>query len=286
MDYVWINEINIRLGVFFGLLGLFLLAEYLLPRRKRAVSLISRWRTNFSFTIFNTVTLRIMEPITAIVLAGIAVDSGIGLFNKLDWPYWVEFILALLILDLAIYVQHVVTHKVPVLWRLHKVHHADRDIDTTTALRFHPIEISLSMFYKVLLVIVLGPAVLAVLVFEIILNGCAMFNHSNLKLPIGFDRLLRPLIVTPDMHRVHHSVRADETNSNYGFSLSIWDRLFRTYKAQPKDGHDNMTIGLSEYQSENPTKFFWSLFVPFRSVLEFCLIIGLFYGTFIFLVEY
>lgn len=285
MDYIWFNEVGIRLGFFFGLLGLFLVAEFLLPRRKRTISLLSRWRTNFSFTVINTVTLRVMEPVTAMILATIAAGSGIGLFNNLNWPFWVEFVLALLILDMAIYVQHVITHKVPILWRLHKVHHADRDIDTTTALRFHPIEIGLSMFYKVLLVIVLGPAVLAVLVFEIILNGCAMFNHSNLKIPLALDRLLRPLLVTPDMHRVHHSVRVDETNSNYGFSLSIWDRVFKTYKAQPKDGHDNMTIGLSEYQNENPAKLFWSLLSPFRSVLEFCLITGLFYGAFIFLTD-
>jgi len=173
-----------------------------------------------------------------------------------------EIVLAVLIFDFAIWLQHLITHKVPLLWRLHRVHHADTEIDVTTAIRFHPVEIALSMLLKVGLVYLIGPAALAIILFEIILNGTAMFNHSNLALPRGVDRVLRLILVTPDMHRVHHSVERAEHDSNYGFSLSIWDRMFRTYIAQPKDGHDAMKIGL-QWQDERPTKLGWSLWLPF-----------------------
>jgi sterol desaturase/sphingolipid hydroxylase (fatty acid hydroxylase superfamily) len=172
-------------------------------------------------------------------------------------------VLALLILDLAIWFQHYVSHKVPVFWRLHQVHHADVDIDVSTAIRFHPVEIALSMLWKIALVFAFGPSAVAVVVFEVILNGCAMFNHANIALPAWLDRVLRIFIVTPDMHRVHHSVIRREHDSNFGFNLSIWDRLFGTYTPQPEKGHEAMTIGLSNYQSTNPTKLLWSLLLPF-----------------------
>jgi sterol desaturase/sphingolipid hydroxylase (fatty acid hydroxylase superfamily) len=168
-----------------------------------------------------------------------------------------------IVLDFAIWVQHVLSHQIPVLWRLHRVHHADVDFDVTTALRFHPVEIGLSMLYKVLWVLVLGPTALAVLIFEILLNACAMFSHSNVDVPKGLDRVLRTVLVTPDMHRVHHSVLANEHNANFGFNLSIWDRLFGTYTPEPQGGHHGMTIGLPAYQSEQPTHLAWSLRLPF-----------------------
>jgi len=257
-------EILWRIGVFLGLLVLFSCLEHLLPRRPRVSSRLLRWRTNFSMTVLNSMALRIIEPVSAMLAAAYAIEQSWGVLNAVDLPGWAELVLALLVLDLAIYGQHVATHKIPILWRLHKVHHSDRDTDTTTALRFHIVEIVLSMMYKVALVFLLGPAVLAVLIFEIVLNGSALFNHANLALPQKLDQILRLIIVTPDMHRVHHSIRPTETDSNYGFSLSIWDRLFRTYRPQPVDGHDGMTIGLSEYQTQKPAQLFWSLALPFR----------------------
>lgn len=180
----------------------------------------------------------------------------------LEWPVWIEITLAVLIFDLAIWAQHLVTHKVPLLWRLHPVHHADVDMDVTTAIRFHPFEIALSMLLKIGLVYLIGPAALAVVLFEVILNGTAMFNHSNIALPVWLDGALRRVLVTPDMHRVHHSVDRTEHDSNYGFSLSVWDRLFGTYIAQPRDGHDEMHTGL-KWQDERPARFGWSLALPF-----------------------
>ena len=160
------------------------------------------------------------------------------------------------------------SHRVPFFWRFHKVHHTDRDLDASSAVRFHPVEILLSMLYKCGIVLIIGPAALAVLIFEIVLNASAIFNHANLKLPLGADKVLRLFIVTPDMHRVHHSVIERETNRNFGFNLSVWDRIFRSYKAQPEAGHDGMTIGLSEHQSSAPSQLFWSLKLPFAKSLK------------------
>ena len=214
-----------------------------------------------------TALLRLMTmlavPIAAIAAAFYAEAHHLGLLNQVSWPYWIKVVVALLVLDLAIWVQHWASHKVPLFWRLHQVHHADRDIDVTTAVRFHPVEIALSMLWKIVVVVPLGAPPLAVFLFEVILNACAMFNHANIALPQRLDRILRLLVVTPDMHRVHHSVLRREHNSNYGFNLSLWDRLFRTYTAQPEGGHQGMTIGLPPYQSEAPTRFGWSLWLPF-----------------------
>jgi len=212
--------------------------------------------------------VRSLGPLTAIAVAIWASTKGIGLFNLTHIPLWLEVTLAFILLDFAIYLQHVISHRVPVFWRFHKVHHTDRDLDASSAVRFHPIEILLSMIYKCGLVLLIGPAALAVLIFEIVLNASAIFNHTNLKLSLGLDKVLRVLIVTPDMHRVHHSVVEGETNSNYGFNFSVWDRLCRTYQAQPQAGHDGMTIGLSEHQTEQPSKLFWSLKLPFAKSSE------------------
>lgn len=259
------NEALIRLSVFAGLFALFALLETLAPRRIRTQSRRSRWVTNWALTIVNTVTLRAMAIGLPLLAVGAAVDAGNqgwGMFNQLDWPVGIEVVLAILILDFAIWAQHLITHKIPVLWRLHRVHHADRDIDVTTAIRFHPVEIALSMLLKIGLVYLLGPAALAIVLFEILLNGTAMFNHANIKLPLPLDAALRKVLVTPDMHRVHHSVHRHEHDSNYGFSLSIWDRVFGTYVAQPSEGHDGMTIGL-QWQDERPARLGWSLALPF-----------------------
>ncbi|MEP0068811.1 sterol desaturase family protein [Pyruvatibacter sp.] len=257
------NEGAIRLAAFAGLLTLFILAEALWPRRDRALGRFQRWTTNGLMTILNTVALRVAVPVLAVGAAGFAQRMDVGLLNMLDVAQWVTVLAAIILLDAAIYAQHLIFHHVPVLWRIHRVHHVDRDIDVTTALRFHPVEILLSMVIKIALVVALGAPPAAVIIFEVLLNGTAMFNHANLRLPLGFDRALRWLIVTPDMHRVHHSVRVPETNSNFGFNLSLWDRLFGTYKDQPDDGHTSMTIGLSEFQDDRPARLGFSLWLPF-----------------------
>ena len=259
------NEAVIRLAVFLTLFAVLAALETLAPRRVRRQQRASRWVTNWGITLLNTLTLRALAFALPLLAVGAALDAsaqGWGLFNALDWPLWIEVILVVLILDFAIWLQHLVTHKVPVLWRLHRVHHADVDMDVTTAIRFHPVEIALSMLLKIGLVYLLGPAAIAVVVFEILLNGTAMFNHSNLRLPLWLDAGLRRVLVTPDMHRVHHSVHRSEHDSNYGFSLSIWDRLFGTYIAQPAKGHDDMTVGL-EWQDDRPSRLGWSLALPF-----------------------
>ena len=257
-------ESAIRIGVFAGVLIAMAALEAAFPRKDRALPRAHRWLTNGGFVVVDTLALRIVLPVLAVGMAEIAARKGWGLFNMVALPYWVEIALAFVILDLLIYAQHVASHKIPVLWRFHKVHHADRDIDATTGVRFHPVEIVFSMGYKLACVVVLGPAALAVFLFEVVLNAAALFNHANVRLPVGVDRALRRVIVTPDMHRVHHSVHRQETDSNYGFFLSVWDRAFRTYIAQPREGHDAMTIGLGEYQDEKPAHFVWSLWLPFR----------------------
>ncbi|WP_146346380.1 sterol desaturase family protein [Phaeobacter marinintestinus] len=262
------HETVIRLSVFLGLFTLFAVAEAIRPRRARVAPRSSRWVTNWGISILSTLTLRAFAFVVPALAVGAALDAraeGWGLFNTLDWPVWVEMVAAILILDFAIWAQHLITHKVPVLWRLHRVHHADRDMDVTTAIRFHPVEIGLSMGLKIGLVYLLGPSALAVILFEIILNGTAMFNHANLRLPLAIDRIVRLVLVTPDMHRVHHSVHRHEHDSNYGFSLSIWDRLFRTYIAQPAAGHSEMTVGL-RWQDDRPARLGWSLRLPFTRV--------------------
>ena len=259
------NETLIRLAVFLGLFTVLATLETVLPRRARSQPRSARWVTNWSVTVLNALTLRLMAFALPLLAVGAALDAqaqGWGLFNAIDLPLWLEVLAVVLILDFAIWLQHLITHKVPILWRLHRVHHADVDMDVTTAIRFHPIEIALSMLLKIGLVYALGPAAIAVVIFEIVLNGTAMFNHSNLALPQWLDRLVRRVFVTPDMHRVHHSVHREEHDSNYGFSLSLWDRLFGTYIAQPAAGHEAMKVGL-QWQDDRPSKLGWSLALPF-----------------------
>lgn len=261
-----LDENQLRLTIFIGVLVLMALLEAALPKRERTQGRQSRWLTNISLVVINAIVLRLLGPITAVVAANYALENGWGLLNwaTQSLPLFVQVVLGVALLDLAIYWQHVASHKIPMLWGFHKVHHADRDIDVTTGVRFHPIEAALSMVYKCLIILLLGPLTLAVFVFEVLLNASAMFNHANLKLPKALDVVLRLLIVTPDMHRVHHSVIRKETDSNYGFFLPFWDRLFKTYIDQPQEGHQGMTIGLSEYQSEQPSKLPWVVTVPFK----------------------
>ncbi len=259
-----LDEQTIRLTIFISVLIACASIEAIFPRKQRTQSRFPRWLTNISIIAIDSIAIRLMGQVTAISAAAYASTNGWGVFNFIDLPLWLEIVLAVALLDLAVYAQHVVSHNIPFLWRFHRVHHADRDIDVTTGSRFHPIEIVLSMLYKCIIVLLIGPTVFAVFLFEIILNASAMFNHTNMKLPLSVDKVLRMLCVTPDMHRVHHSTIPKETNSNYGFFLSIWDRFFGTYIPQPKEGHDGMVIGLDEYQSNRPSHIFWCLKLPFQ----------------------
>ncbi len=262
-----LSEGAFRFLVFASILLIMAALEILSPKRKLRNNKTRRWITNLSIVGIDGFFVRLMGlaavPLTAVAAALYCEAKGIGLFNWLQLPLWLEIVAVVIILDFAIYLQHWASHKVDLLWKVHRMHHADVDFDVTTALRFHPIEIVLSMLYKVVLVFLLGPAAVAVVIFEVILNGSAMFNHANLAMPPWLDRILRLIIVTPDMHRVHHSIHQREHDSNYGFALSIWDRLFATYTPQPRDGHEGMTIGLPQWQNDKPTKLLWTLSVPF-----------------------
>ena len=242
-------EPTIRLAAFLGVLAAMALWEVAAPRRRREIPRVIRWTNNLALVVVDTAILRLTFPILAVGLAVMAGERGWGLFNTLDVPVWVAFVVSMLLLDLAIYLQHVMFHAVPGLWRLHRMHHADLDFDATTGLRFHPVEILISMGIKLAVVAALGPPAAAVLLFEVILNATALFNHANIDLPKPVDRMLRLIVVTPDMHRVHHSVDPRETNSNYGFNLPWWDRLLGTYVAQPAKGHEGMAIGIEQFRT-------------------------------------
>jgi len=262
--FITTHEATLRLGVFVGILGLMALVELILPKRRLVAPKGLRWALNLGLVVVNALVLRLLFPVLAAGLALEAARRGWGLFNRLDWPPALEFVIAVVALDFIIYVQHRLFHVVPLFWRIHRMHHVDRDIDVTTGLRFHPFEIVLSMVIKLGAVVALGPTAAAVILFEIILNGMAMFNHGNIRLPQRLDAVLRALVVTPDMHRVHHSVRAAEYNRNFGFNLSLWDRLFASYRARPADGHKAMTIGQTDYQGRAAESFPGLLWLPFR----------------------
>ena len=247
-EYILQREAMVRLGFFAFVFTTMLAWELLAPRRNPSVSKPLRWLNNLGLFALNSVVLRLLFPAAAVGIALSVGEMGWGLFNLLTLPFWFEIVAAVVLLDLAIYLQHVLMHRVPLLWRLHRVHHADLDIDLTTGSRFHTIEIIVSMLIKGVVILLLGPALIAVLVFEVLLNGMAIFNHANVSLPPAVERVVRYLLVTPDMHRVHHSTVKRETNSNYGFNLSIWDRMFGTYIDQPEMGHDKMTIGIAEFR--------------------------------------
>lgn len=259
------NETTLRLGVFLGLFTLFGILEFLFPRRARVQSRLKRWSTNWILLVIYSFVVRGMGLLTPVIVAtGAATHAGSigwGVFNIVALPFWLELTLSIIILDWAIWFQHLVTHKIPILWRFHRVHHSDRDLDVSSAIRFHPVEIALSMLYKVMLVYILGAPVAAVIIFEVILNGAAMFNHANIKIPIWLDRIIRTVVVTPDMHRIHHSDIRAEHDSNYGFSVSIWDHLFGTFTAEPDGGQEGMTVGL-RWQDDKPQELVWTLKLP------------------------
>jgi sterol desaturase/sphingolipid hydroxylase (fatty acid hydroxylase superfamily) len=247
-DFILNHEPAIRLACFLGVFAVMAGWELLAPRRRLSQPKKLRWFNNLGLLVFNTALLRLVFPLAAVGMAATAELNGWGLFNRVDAPGWLALIASVVILDGAIYLQHVMLHAVPLFWRLHRVHHADLDFDVTTGTRFHPFEILLSMLIKFAVIVLLGPPLVAVVVFEVVLNATSMFNHSNVRLPAAVDALLRRVVVTPDMHRVHHSHLDHETNSNFGFNLSVWDRLFGTYRDQPEEGHEGMVIGLDTFR--------------------------------------
>jgi sterol desaturase/sphingolipid hydroxylase (fatty acid hydroxylase superfamily) len=258
------SESAIRLAAFVGVLALMALWEVAAPRRKRALGRRARWPGNLGVVIIDTLLVRLLFPTAAIGVALLAEARGWGLFHALAVPWGVAVVLSVVLLDLAIYAQHVLFHAVPLLWRLHRMHHADLDVDVTTGVRFHPVEIILSLFLKWVVIILLGAPALAVLLFEVVLNATSMFNHSNIAMPQVVDRVVRLLVVTPDMHRVHHSIRRRETNSNFGFNFPWWDRLFGTYRGQPDGGHDGMTLGLDSFRDPGEQRLDRMLLQPLR----------------------
>jgi sterol desaturase/sphingolipid hydroxylase (fatty acid hydroxylase superfamily) len=237
--------------------------EFVAPRRRLSISKGLRWFSNIGLTVVNTLAVRIAFALGAVGIALVAEQRQWGLFHNISLPAWLAIILSVLALDLAIYLQHVMFHAVPLFWRLHMVHHADLDFDVTTGLRFHTIEILLSMGIKAAAIILLGAPPAAVLIFEVLLNATTMFNHSNIWMPAGLDRALRLVVVTPDMHRVHHSVIPGETNSNFGFNLPWWDFLLGTYRSQPSQGHEGMEIGLRQFRERDVEWLPWMLLLPF-----------------------
>jgi sterol desaturase/sphingolipid hydroxylase (fatty acid hydroxylase superfamily) len=259
-----INEATIRLGAFFAVFTAMALWEAATPRRTRSYSRFRRWPSNLAVVALNTALIRILLPTTALALALLGANRGWGLLNNVPVPSWIAVVASILLLDAAIYLQHVMFHALPALWRVHRMHHADLDFDVTTGARFHPIEIVLSMLIKFAVVVALGAPALGVLIFEVLLNATSMFNHGNVRIPIRLDRYLRWLLVTPDMHRVHHSIVVGETNSNFGFNLPWWDRLLGTYRDQPAAGHDGMTIGIEQFRVARELWLDRMLLQPFR----------------------
>jgi sterol desaturase/sphingolipid hydroxylase (fatty acid hydroxylase superfamily) len=258
------HQNGVRLLVFALVLAGMLVWEAMAPRRARAAPRWRRWPGNLGMVVLGGVAVRVVFPVTAVAWAAMLEGRGIGLLPALGAPTWIVVPVAVALLDLIIWGQHVVFHRVPVLWRLHRMHHADTDLDVTSGTRFHPLEILLSMVLKFAAIAALGAPAVAVLVFEVLLNGCAMFNHANAAVPARLERWLRRVMVTPDMHRIHHSWRRDETNSNFGFCLPWWDRLFGTYRVAPVDGQTGMTIGLAEFRDPAEARLDRMLTQPFR----------------------
>ncbi len=268
-EFIMENEKTIRLSFFLGILSIMAIWEIIAPRRALTVSKVLRWSNNLGLVFFNSFILRLIFPAAAVGMAAFATDHGWGLLNYYQLPPLAAIIISIIAMDFIIYLQHVLVHAVPALWRLHRVHHADLDYDVTTGARFHTLEIILSMLIKFTTIVVLGAPVVAVIIFEVTLNAMAMFNHGNVGLPKSLDKFLRLFIVTPDMHRVHHSIEDDETNSNFGFNLSWWDRLFGTYREQPRAGHKGMTIGIHKFRdTKQATWITGMLAMPFMGKIS------------------
>ncbi len=259
----WLDT-YLRIGAFIGVFLLMAGLETAFPRRGRVKPREQRWLANFGMLGVSRALLWMCIPATTTMIAWQVQKLGFGVFNWIPLPGWIEIILAVILLDLAIWAQHLAMHHVPFLWAIHKVHHADEDLDASSGIRFHPLEQVISAVFKILIVVCLGADPLAVVLFEVLLNASAMFNHASVKLPLNMDAQLRKVIVTPDFHRVHHSVHMPETNSNFGFCLSVWDQLFHTYTPQPRDGHEKMQIGLDERPGGNTASLWWGLTAPFR----------------------
>jgi sterol desaturase/sphingolipid hydroxylase (fatty acid hydroxylase superfamily) len=257
------NELLIRLGFFFGILVVMFLWELIAPRRPLTTSKITRWFSNLCLVLIDSIVVRLIFPTALVGIAFLTQQRGWGIFNQFEMPSLLKITLSVLILDLAIYLQHIMFHSIPLFWRLHMVHHSDMDIDVTTGIRFHPIEIVLSMGIKMIAAILIGPPPIAVVVFEVLLNGTSMFNHGNVRYSQNIDSFLRLLVVTPEMHRVHHSTIRWETNSNLGFNFPWWDRLFGTYRDQPAKGHLEMSIGLDQFKEPNKLTLPWLIVLPF-----------------------
>jgi sterol desaturase/sphingolipid hydroxylase (fatty acid hydroxylase superfamily) len=258
-----LTEQDIRLSVFAAVLLLVALWEIIAPRRPLLDNKRRRWFTNLSLVVIDTVAVRLLFPILPVALAQLSEARGWGILTAMGMPLWLNILLSVIILDFIIYLQHVLFHHIPTLWRLHRMHHTDLDLDVTSGNRFHPLEIILSTLIKMAAVLFLGAPAVAVLAFEVVLNACAMFNHGNIRLPAGLDRLLRLFLVTPDMHRVHHSTIVRETNSNFGFNLPWWDRICGTYRPQPEKGHLDMNIGLKEFRDPEKLTLLRLLLQPF-----------------------
>lgn len=264
-DFILVNEPAIRILGFVSVLSLMAVWEALAARRHQTIKRLLRWPANLAIVVLGTLAIRLLFPLAAVGAAVYASEQGWGLLNLVSIPGWIAVVLAIIALDLAIYFQHRIFHAVPWLWRLHRMHHADLEFDVTTGLRFHPLEIVLSMVIKMAVVVLIGAPALAVVVFEVLLNASSLFNHGNVRLPQRVDRWLRLILVTPDMHRVHHSAIQRETDSNFGFSVSWWDRLFETYRAQPEKGHLGMTIGIEDFRTERDLRLDQMLIQPFRN---------------------
>ena len=266
MEFFGFNEGVIRITAFLAIFGSLAALELWSPRLERAefqgAFKSKRWFTNISILVVSSLMLRVAFPAAAVGVALWAHANGFGLFNLIETSPVVAGIACFIILDFLVWLEHVMSHKWQWLWRIHRVHHSDTGFDVTTALRFHPLEIIVSMFWKGAVVALLGAPVIAVLIFEIVLNGSAMFNHANVKLPLGLDRLVRLAVVTPDMHRIHHSQNVAETNSNYGFNFSFWDRLFGTYTAEPQTGMEKLKIGLTEFNQTRASQLGWVIKLP------------------------
>jgi sterol desaturase/sphingolipid hydroxylase (fatty acid hydroxylase superfamily) len=255
----------LRLGAFAGVFALMAFWEFVAPRRPQEIGRLWRWPNNLGIVVVDTLVVRLLFPTAAVGVALICEEKGWGILHAVALPHWSEVLLAVVVLDLAIYGQHVLFHAVPVLWRLHRMHHADLEFDVTTGVRFHPVEIVLSILLKFAVIALIGAPALAVLIFEILLNATSMFNHSNVRMPSPIDRALRWIVVTPDMHRVHHSIVVRETHSNFGFNLPWWDRLFGTYRPQPKAGHAGMTLGIPAFRDRSELRLDRMLVQPLRS---------------------
>lgn len=262
-EWILDHSSSVRFTCFLTVLAVLAILEIVAPKRNLTVSKMGRWTVNLTLTVLNTGLMRLALPMAAMGVVLVAKERNWGWLNNTELPFWVEVVIAVLLFDAAIYLQHVLFHAVPVLWRLHMVHHADIDLDVTSGARFHPVEIFLSMLIKLGALILIGAPALAVLIFEVLLNATAMFNHSNVRIAGELDRILRWMVVTPDMHRVHHSTISRETNSNFGFNLPWWDRLCGTYREQPSNGHRGMTIGLTQFRDPNRLKLLKILTLPF-----------------------